>query len=473
MHRDDFGPDFTWGVASAAWQIEGAWDADGKTPSIWDHAGHHHKVKGGPVGDVAIDFAHRYPEDLDLIASLGFDASRISLSWPRLIPSGTGALEPRGVEFYERILDASRARGVEPWVTIYHWDLPRSLHERGGWSNRDSVEWFADYAEAVARALGDRITKWMIANEPSMHALHHLIGCFDHTPSLTRYARVGHHQTLAIAEAARRIRAVLGPDAVIGTTHQCMPVWPDEGLDGWAERGRRAYEAVLNGMFLDPLGGLGYPWGDAPLVDRALRSVVRDGDEDLATHHFDFLGVQYYQPLVLTRAPIPGLWALPIPPLRPPKGLAPVKTGVGLARATRGPGQGAPPLRRITPSPTGWSSPRTAPRSTTCWCTTPTAHHASTTRCAPGTTACTWPRSRRRSPTVCRSTATSRGRTPTTSSGRLAASPGSVWSTSTTRTTSGGSRRTRRCGSSGSSPATPSDAEAGPVPETVGPSGSA
>jgi beta-glucosidase len=329
MHRDDFGPDFTWGVASAAWQIEGAWDADGKTPSIWDHAGHHHKVSGGPVGDVAIDFAHRYPEDLGLISSLGFDASRISLSWPRLIPSGTGAVEPRGVEFYERILDASRDRGVEPWVTIYHWDLPRSLHERGGWSNRDSVEWFADYAEAVAGALGDRITRWMIANEPSMHALHHLIGCFDLTPSLRRYARVGHHQTLAIAEAARRIRGVLGPDAVIGTTHQCMPVWPDEGLGPWAERGRRAYEAVLNGMFLDPLGGLGYPWGDAPLVDRALRSVVRDGDEDLATHRFDFLGVQYYQPLLLKRAPIPGLWALPIPPIRPPKGLAPVKTGIG------------------------------------------------------------------------------------------------------------------------------------------------
>lgn len=329
MHRDDFGEDFTWGVASAAWQIEGAWDADGKSPSIWDHAGHHHKVKGGAVGDVAIDFAHRYPEDLDLVADLGFDAKRLSLSWPRLLPTGTGTLDPRGVEFYERIFEACRTRGLDPWVTIYHWDLPRSLHDRGGWSNRDSVEWFADYAEQVAGALGAHATRWMIANEPSMHALHHLIGCFDTTPSVTRYVRVGHHQTLAIAEAARRIRTVLGSDAVIGTTHQAMPVWPDRGLGAWAERARVAYEAVLNGMFVDPLGGLGYPWGDAPLVDKALRTVVREGDEDAATHRFDFLGVQYYQPLIVRRAPIPGLWGLPIPPRVPPRGMLPVRTDMG------------------------------------------------------------------------------------------------------------------------------------------------
>ncbi|MBS1849235.1 MAG: family 1 glycosylhydrolase [Actinobacteria bacterium] len=329
MHRDDFGTDFTWGVASAAWQIEGAWDSHDKTPSIWDHAGHHRRVSGGAVGDDAIDFAHRFRDDLALVASLGFGAKRLSLSWPRLIPGGTGEVSSRGVEFYREVFESCRTNGLEPWVTLYHWDLPRSLHERGGWATRDAVEWFADYAESVASVLGDVVGRWMIANEPSMHALHHLLGVFDRTPSLTRYVRVAHHQTLAIAEAARRMRKVLGEDAVIGTTHQALPIWIRNENTAWGSRASRAWDTAMNRMFLDPLGGLGYPWGEAPLIDRVLRTVVRDGDEDAATHRFDFLGVQYYQPQVVKRAPIPGLWALPIPPLRPPKSFQPVTTAMG------------------------------------------------------------------------------------------------------------------------------------------------
>lgn len=329
MHRDDFGPNFTWGVASAAWQIEGAWNEADKTPSIWDHAGHHHKVSGGAVGDVAIDFAHRYQDDLKLVSSLGFGAKRISLSWPRLVPSGTGKASEHGIAFYREVLQACRENGLEPWVTLYHWDLPQSLHVRGGWSSRDSVEWFGDYAQIAAEELGDLVSHWMIANEPSMHALHHLIGCFDHIPSVTRYVRVGHHQNLAIAHAARRMRAALGPDATIGTTHQAMPVWINNEQTEWGKRAVRAYDAILNRMFLDPLGGLGYPWGDAPLVDKVLRKLVREGDEDAMTHRFDFLGVQYYQPQGIKRAPIPGIWGLPIPPHRPPAGFAPTKTALG------------------------------------------------------------------------------------------------------------------------------------------------
>ena len=329
MERNEFGADFTWGVASAAWQIEGAWDVDGKSPSIWDRAGHRGRVKGGAVGDVAIDFAHRYGADLDLVADLGFGAKRLSLSWPRIIPNGVGPVEPRGVAFYERILDACIERGIEPWITIYHWDLPQSLHERGGWAHRDSIEWFVEYVVACAEAFGSRVNHWMIANEPSMHALHHLAGFFDSTPSLARFLRVAHHQTMAIAEAARQIRPILGDDAQIGTTHQCMPVYPYVSRNRWEEKARVAWEALLNGMFLGPLGGMGYPWGDAPLADRVLRRVVRDGDEDAMTHQFDFLGVQYYQPMALTPAPIPGLYALPIPRRVPPKGLEPVRTGLG------------------------------------------------------------------------------------------------------------------------------------------------
>lgn len=348
MHRDEFGTDFTWGVASAAWQIEGAWDAADKTPSIWDHAGHHHKVAGGAVGDIAIDFAHRYPEDLGLVASLGFDAKRLSLSWPRIIPGGTGRRSEAGIEFYREILETCRARGLEPWVTLYHWDLPRSLHERGGWSNRDVVEWFADYAEVATEALGDLVTHWMVANEPSMHALHHLLGFFDRTPSLARYVRVAHHQNLAIAEAGRRMRRVLGPDAVIGTTHASMPIWIDNPDTAWAKRAERAWDAIMNRIFLDPIGGLGYPWGEAPIIDRTLRKLVRSGDEAAATHRFDFLGVQYYQPQVVTRVPIPGVWALPIPPRRPPKGFEPIKTSMGWVVQPSGLGR---ILRRLADHP--------------------------------------------------------------------------------------------------------------------------
>lgn len=348
VQRDDFGTNFTWGAASASWQIEGAWDAGDKTPSIWDHAGHHHKVSGGNVGDVAIDFAHRYPEDLELVASLGFNAKRLSLSWPRIIPGGVGARSEYGVEFYRRILQTCRDNGLEPWVTLYHWDLPRSLHERGGWSNRDIVEWFADYAEVAADAFGDLVSHWMIANEPSMHALHHMLGFFDHTPSLNRYVRVGHHQNLAIAEAARRMRRVLGDDAQIGTTHQAMPIWIDHADGPWGRRATRAWDAILNGMFLDPPAGLGYPWGAAPLVDRVLSKIVRDGDEDAAIHRFDFLGVQYYQPQVIRRAPIPGIYALPIPPVRPPKDFEPVKTGIGWVVQPSGLGN---MLRRLADHP--------------------------------------------------------------------------------------------------------------------------
>lgn len=328
MHRDDFGANFTWGVASAAWQIEGAWDSNGKTPSIWDYAGHHRKVRGGNVGDLAIDFAHRYESDLDLVGDLGFGAKRLSLSWPRIMPDGTGKVDPRGVAFYREIIAACIDRGIEPWITIYHWDLPRSLHERGGWQSRDSIEWFADYAEACAQAFGDLVDKWMIFNEPSMHALHHLAGFFDHLPNPARFLRVSHHETMAIAEAARRIRPILGDDAQIGTTHQCVPIYPYTSKYPWQDRGRRAWEALFNRMFLDPLGGLGYPWGEAPLADRVLRKVVKDGDEAAMAHRFDFLGIQYYQPMALTPAPIPGLYALPIPRRVPPRGVQPVKTAM-------------------------------------------------------------------------------------------------------------------------------------------------
>jgi beta-glucosidase len=325
---DDFGPDFTWGAAAAAWQIEGASDIGGKSPSVWDWAAHHRRVRGGPVSDTAIDFYHRYPEDLALVAGLGFGAVRLSLSWPRVIPGGTGAPSPAGLAFYDRVVDTCLEVGLQPWLTLFHWDLPAVLHRRGGWSSRDVVGWFEDYAGVCAEALGDRVSSWMVCNEPNMHALQILGGVFDRPGvHLPRFFAAVHHLNLSIAAGGRRLREVLGPGARIGTTHQTVPFRPFAPRGRWAKAADKAYDALVNGMFLDPLGGRGYPMDASWLLRRYLPPVVRDGDLDAVTHRFDFLGVQYYQPPRLRRAPVPGLWA--IPDLRPPRGAPRVRTAMG------------------------------------------------------------------------------------------------------------------------------------------------
>src|SRR5690606_12518024 len=147
LAKADFGDDYTWGVAHASYQVEGAWDADGKGPSIWDEFTHRRGLLGrsgirdGSTGDVACDFYHRYREDTALVARLGFRAQRFSVSWPRVLPEGTGLTNPAGLDFYARVVDACLEAGVEPWVTLYHWDLPQALQARGGWANRDVLGW--------------------------------------------------------------------------------------------------------------------------------------------------------------------------------------------------------------------------------------------------------------------------------------------------------------------------------------------
>ncbi|MCC5951866.1 MAG: family 1 glycosylhydrolase [Acidimicrobiia bacterium] len=336
MQRDDFGKDFTWGVASAAWQIEGAWNAHGKSPSVWDHAGHRRRVRGGAkVGDRGIDFFHRYPEDIGLIAELGFAASRFSLSWPRIIPEGTGAPNPSGLAFYDRVIDTCLEHGIEPWLTLYHWDLPLCLHERGGWANRDVIDWFADYAAVCAEAFGDRVTHWMVCNEPNMHALQILVGIFDRFGlHLRRYFTSVHHLNMAIAEAGRTLSALLPADAKVGTTHQTAPMHPFHPTSPLRRAGHDALDALCNGMFLEPLGGRGYPFAASSLLRRYLAPAVRGDDLDALSHRFDFLGIQYYYPPHVVPAPVPGLWAVPSPV--PPRSYPKVRTSLGWPVEPRG-----------------------------------------------------------------------------------------------------------------------------------------
>jgi beta-glucosidase len=334
MRRDDFGADFIFGVASAAFQIEGAWDADGKAPSVWDEAGRRGRLRGGRVGDDAIDAYHRWPEDWDLIAALGVDANRFSISWPRVMGDGRGPWNEAGGAFYDRLIDGCLERGLQPWVTVHHWDLPLALQREGGWARRGIVEDFATYAAELATRYGDRVRHWMVFNEPASVIGHILSGV--HTrwgPHPFEALASLHHMNLACAEAFRRMRDVLGPDAQIGTTNVFTIAAPFDTTDARLAKAQRAIEAMAVGAFVDPAGGLGYPFDAAPVL-RPMRRYVRDGDLDAVRADYDFMGVQYYGPVRVKKAPVPALGGLPL--LSLPNAEANVRSSVGIPVEPRG-----------------------------------------------------------------------------------------------------------------------------------------
>lgn len=313
MRAADFGEDFTWGVASAAFQVEGAWNADGKRPSVWDEAGRRGRIKGGPaIGEVGIGAYDRLDEDLDLIAGLGFGANRFSVNWPRVYGDGRGPWNAQGGDYYDRLIDGCLERGVEPWLTVHHWDLPLALHREGGWTRRGIVDDFAEFAAALADHYGDRVKHWMVFNEPASVALQTLGGV--HTtwgPHPIQTFKTIHHMNLACAEAGRRLRDGLDADARIGTTNVFSLTWPFDTDDPRLERAKAAYEALMVGVFLDPAGGLGYPFDATPIL-APMKRYVLDGDLEACTFDYDFMGVQYYGPLPLRRFPLPGLGAVPL-----------------------------------------------------------------------------------------------------------------------------------------------------------------
>ena len=182
--RSQFGKDFLWGVATSAYQIEGAFNQDGKGLSVWDHFSHTEgNIKTNQAADIACDFYHRYPEDIGITRDLNFQAFRFSLSWPRILPTGKGQVNQKGIDFYQRVIDECLNKGLEPWITLYHWDLPQDLEEQGGWRNRDVVAWFSEYTRICADAFGDRVKNWMVLNEPfAFTALGYLLGI--HAPGM-------------------------------------------------------------------------------------------------------------------------------------------------------------------------------------------------------------------------------------------------------------------------------------------------
>jgi beta-glucosidase len=294
----DFPNDFLWGVATAAYQIEGAVDEGGRTPSIWDTFAHTPgRTHDGDTGDVAVDHYHRFAEDVALMAEIGVNAYRFSISWSRLIPEGTGDVNPEGVEFYRKLCNELRAHGIEPMATLYHWDLPQVLQDRGGWGNPESVQWFADYARTAKESLGDLVTTWVTLNEPWCIAFlghssaQHAPGVSD--PGLSFV--VAHHLMLAHHAAIAAMRATNPrPEDQLGVVLNLIPAWPDNGSSEVKEAAARIdavhnrlfAAAVLDGKYPDVIRHIHADLGVADRIDVDVLAAI--------VEPIDFLGVNYY-----------------------------------------------------------------------------------------------------------------------------------------------------------------------------------
>ncbi len=291
---------FTWGAATAAYQIEGAAETDGRGPSVWDTFSHTPgKVRGGDTGDIACDSYHRYEQDADLLRSLGLSGYRFSISWPRVLPAGAGAVNQAGLDYYKSLLDALAERGISAAATLYHWDLPQALQDRGGWTARDTAQAFADYATLMAEALGDRVTRWITLNEPLVVAHNgHRTGV--HAPGITdpgAAAAVTHHLLLGHGLGTAAIRAAV-PDAKVGITLNLTPVRLATSQNGSAEaleQARLVADATHNGLFLEPVLHGRYP-EHAPAAILPPAGLIHEGDLEVIGAPVDFLGVNYYQP---------------------------------------------------------------------------------------------------------------------------------------------------------------------------------
>lgn len=291
MSTLNFPSTFHWGVATSAYQIEGAAKDGGRGPSIWDTYSHTPgKVLNGDTGDVACDHYHRLEEDLDLIQSLGVDSYRFSIAWPRVQPLGYGAWNPEGLAFYDRLVDGLLARGIAPHITLYHWDLPQGLQDRGGWESRETALHFAEYARVMAERLGDRAASICTHNEPWCTAvLGNELGRF--APGIQDQKvmlRVAHHLLLSHGLALQAMRAA-GVKAPLGIVLNQSPATP--ATDSAADVALAAKEyAMFVRWYMDPLFKKAYPEGaDLPVCD-----VVQAGDLDTIAQPMDFLGINYY-----------------------------------------------------------------------------------------------------------------------------------------------------------------------------------
>jgi len=292
---------FAWGTATAAYQVEGAWNEDGKGESIWDRFAHTPgKIANDDTGDVACDHYRRYPEDIALMRALNLNSYRFSLAWTRIQPSGSGSPNPKGIDFYKRLIDALLEANIRPFPTLYHWDLPQTLEDIGGWPNREIAFRFADYAEIVARELGDRVSDWILVNEPNSFTS---VGYLDgtHAPgkkNILAFLKASHTVNVATGIGFRAFKAVR-PKARVGSSFFMSPCEPATNSDGDRIAAERAH-AVINRWFLDPVLKGVYP--DAFPVSPELFMGIRPEDMALVHVPLDFVGVNVYTRVIASAA---------------------------------------------------------------------------------------------------------------------------------------------------------------------------
>ncbi|WP_369213549.1 GH1 family beta-glucosidase [Streptomyces flavofungini] len=297
-----FPNDFAWGTATSAYQIEGAVAEDGRSPSIWDTFSHRPgTIDNGDHGDEACDHYHRWREDIALMRRLGTNAYRLSVAWPRIVPGGDGAVNAKGLAFYDRLIDGLLEAGIMPSVTLYHWDLPQALQDRGGWPRRETAEHFAAYAAVVAERLGDRVTHWTTLNEPLCSAwIGHLEGVMaPGLTDLTAAVRASYHLLLGHGLAAQAVRAA-APGARVGIVNNLSTVEPATQRPEDIAAARRM-DGHTNRWWLDPVHGRGFPADMREVYGVDLPE--QRGDAETIAAPLDWLGLNYYFPATVTDDP--------------------------------------------------------------------------------------------------------------------------------------------------------------------------
>jgi len=307
LNKNQFPPHFKWGVSVAAYQIEGGHNCDGKGQSIWDvFTNQKGKTHLNQHGNVACDFYNQYQNDIQLLKQLNIPNFRFSISWSRILPNGVGEVNEAGINYYNQLIDYCLAQGITPWITLYHWDLPYELEKKGGWTNREVINWFSQFVALCANRFGDRVKHWMVMNEPVVFTgAGYFLGI--HAPGrrgINNFLPAIHHTTLAIAAGGRELKKILPTDAQIGTTFSCSHIQPHRNLLRDIDAAKRV-DALLNRLFIEPLLGLGYPDKELPIL-KNIKKYMLPGDEENMVFDFDFIGIQNY-----TREIIKNSWFTP------------------------------------------------------------------------------------------------------------------------------------------------------------------
>ncbi len=310
LTKEMFGPSFLWGITTSAFQSEGAWNTDGKGESIWDRFTHEKesRIKDRSNADITSDFYHLYKNDISLVNDLNFKNFRFSVAWSRVMPEGTGRVNEKGIGFYNNVIDTCLEKGITPWLTLYHWDLPQMLEDKGGWKSRDIVGWFSDYTNLCTQRFGDRVKNWIVINEPAAITI---LGYFTglHAPGhigLNSFLSSVHNVMLSMAEGGRVIRSNV-KNARIGNALSCSYVEPYKQIPKH-EKAAKRIDVLLNRLFIEPTLGMGYPVNDLPFLKK-IENHIQPGDEEKLKFDFDFIGLQNYFRVIGKAGIVPYIWA--------------------------------------------------------------------------------------------------------------------------------------------------------------------